>query len=123
MRATQLRLLLGTAVFACVCPIIAAAQGTGTISGIVVDSSDRVLPGATVTLTNERTADSRTVVSDQRGEFTFRAVAPGTYTVAIELAGFRKYVRRSNVLETSGQLTLGQLKLDLGVVTEEVSVI
>ncbi len=123
MRAIQLRLILCTALCALLAPAVVAAQDTGTISGIVVDSSDQVLPGASVTLTNERTSDTRTAVSDARGEFTFRAVLPGTYTVAIEIAGFRKHVLRSNVLEASGRLTLGQIKLELGVVTEEVSVV
>ena len=106
-----------------VTPLVAAAQDTGVIAGTVVDTSDQVLPGATVTLTDERTLDSRTAISDDRGEFAFRAVQPGTYTIAIELSGFRRYVRRSNVLEASAQLTLGHLKLEIGTVSEQVSVV
>ena len=114
---------LALLIVALLLPGAARAQGTGTISGTIVDASDQVLPGATVTLTNERTANTQTAVTDSRGEFTFRAVPPGSYTVAIELQGFRKYVRKNNVLETSAELTLGHLKLELGVVSEVVSVI
>ena len=39
------------------------------------------VPGATVTLTNERTADVRTQTSGGRGDFMFQAVPPGSYTV------------------------------------------
>ena len=86
----------------------ALAQGTGTISGTVTDSSDQVLPGAVVTLTHEQTADHRAVTSDARGEFSFQAVPAGSYTLAVELAGFRKYVRKNTILETSAQMSAGR---------------
>jgi hypothetical protein len=92
------------------------------VTGSVIDTSDQVIPGATVTLVNEATGDARTAVSNGRGEFTFRAVQPGTYTVAAELAGFRKYERRNNVLNASGQLAIGALKLEIGTVSEVVTV-
>jgi type 1 fimbria pilin len=50
----------GAVVLALLAAVPAAAQDTGTISGIVVDNSQQVVPGATVTLVNERTAASRT---------------------------------------------------------------
>jgi type 1 fimbria pilin len=56
----------------------AAAQDTGVVSGTVVDATGQVVPGATVTLTNEGTADFRTLVSTERGDFAFRAVTPGS---------------------------------------------
>ena len=100
----------------------ASAQDTGTVSGTVVDNTDRVLPGATVTIRNEATATSRSAVTDGRGEFSFRPVEPGSYTVRIELTGFRAYEKRNNVVNASGQLTLGTIKLELGALTEVVSV-
>ncbi|HJZ71313.1 MAG TPA: TonB-dependent receptor [Vicinamibacterales bacterium] len=103
-------------------PRHAAAQDTGTISATVVDASGQVLPGAAVTLTNDATGASRTMVSNERGEFTFRAVQPGTYTVVVELSGFRRYERRSNVLNASGRLSLGEVTLDIGALAESVTV-
>src|SRR5580765_4856211 len=103
-------------------PRAVLAQDTGIVTGSVVDTSDQVIPGATVTLVNEATGDARTAVTNERGEFTFRAVQPGTYTVAAELAGFRKYERRNNVLNASGQLAVGALKLEIGTVNEVVTV-
>ena len=61
----------------------AAAQDTGVVSGTVVDSTGQIVPGATVTLTNEGTASVRTATSDERGEFAFRALTPGSYTVKV----------------------------------------
>ncbi len=101
----------------------AAAQNTGTVSGTIVDNSAQVVPGATVSLTNERTADTRTSTTDARGEFAFRAVPPGSYAVKVELSGFRTLETRSNILNASGQLDLGQMKLDVGALSEIVTVV
>src|SRR5262249_45465254 len=100
----------------------AAAQDTGIVTGTVVDASGQVLPGATVALTNEATTDARTLTSNERGEFTFRAVPPGRYTVTVELSGFRKFDQRNNVVNASSQLALGSIKLDIGAMTETVTV-
>src|SRR5262249_30350431 len=100
----------------------AAAQDTGIVTGTVVDASGQVLPGATVALTNEATIDVRTLTSNERGEFTFRAVPPGRYTVTVELAGFRKFDQRNNVVNATSQLALGAIKLEIGAMTETVTV-
>ncbi len=100
----------------------AAAQDTGIVTGTVVDASGQVLPGATIALTNEATIDVRTLTSNERGEFTFRAVPPGRYTVTVELAGFRKFDQRNNVVNATSQLALGAIKLEIGAMTETVTV-
>jgi len=123
MSTLRLRRLLGILlIILSTTPRAVLAQDTGIVTGSVVDTSDQVIPGATVTLVNEATGDARTAVTNERGEFTFRAVQPGTYTVAAELAGFRKYERRNNVLNASGQLAVGALKLEIGTVNEVVTV-
>jgi hypothetical protein len=98
------------------------AQDTGTVSGTVVDSQGAAIPGAAITLTEERTAASRTAVSDAHGEFAFRSVTPGSYTVKVELTGFRSFEKRSNVLNASGQLDLGKVKLEVGNLSEVITV-
>jgi hypothetical protein len=110
------------ALLALLLAIPAAAQDTGTISGTIVDSSSQVVPGASVTLTNEATAAARTLVSNERGEVAFRAVTPGSYTVKVELTGFRSLERRSNIMNASSQLDLGRLTLDIGTLSEVVTV-
>jgi len=118
------RLLAACGVLAAVfiSAVPARAQDTGTLSGTVVDSSGQVIPGATATLTDERTGVSRPTVSDARGEFAFRAVPPGTYTVKVELQGFRTLVRRGNVVEASAHLDLGKVTMDVGQLSEVVTV-
>jgi hypothetical protein len=73
-------------------PGIALAQigQTATLQGIVTDSSGGVLPGVTVTASSESVlGGSRTAVTDESGVYRFPALPPGTYTVKIELSGFR----------------------------------
>jgi hypothetical protein len=117
------RAAAGALVILLVLAVPARAQDTAVVSGTVLDVSGAAVPGATVTLIDERTRSSRTVVTDQRGEFTFRAVTPGLYSVKIELNGFRTYERRSNVVEASAQLDLGKVRLEVGALTEVVSVV
>jgi len=114
----MLHVFLALAVFA-----TPAAQATGTVTGTVVDTSSQVVPGATVTLTNEATGDARTTVSGAQGGFTFQAVPPGSYSVKIELTGFRTHEQKRNVVNASGSSDLGHLKLDVGTLSEVVSVV
>jgi hypothetical protein len=81
---------------------------TGSLSGSVVDQTKQAVPGAAITLLNERTADTRAIVSDERGDFLFASVQPGLYTVKVELAGFSPYQRAHVVLSANDQLSLAQ---------------
>ena len=101
----------------------AGMQDTGTIAGTVVDTSGQIVPGAAVTLTNESTADTRTATTSDRGAFAFRAVPPGTYTVRVELQGFRTFEQKKNVLNASSHLDLGNVRLEVGTLSEVVSVV
>jgi Carboxypeptidase regulatory-like domain/TonB-dependent Receptor Plug Domain len=121
-RWQTVRFIVGSALVALLAALPAAAQDTGVVAGTVVDPSGQVVPGATVTLTNENTGDVRTLVSNERGEFSFRAVTPGSYSVKVELAGFRTIEQRNNVLSASGQLDVGRMRLDVGTLTEVVTV-
>ncbi len=122
-RLVTCRLLPGLVVAALLIPSPAAAQNTGTISGTIIDNTGQVVPAATLTLINEATSDGRTMTSGSHGEFAFRAVEPGSYTVKVELSGFRTLQLKGNVLNASGTLDLGNVKLDIGTLTEVVSVV
>jgi hypothetical protein len=63
--------------------------GTATISGVVKDSSDAIVPNAKVTLINEATGEPcGTTTSDAEGSFSFASLAEGKYTIKVEAAGF-----------------------------------
>jgi len=57
-----------------------AQQFTGGVRGAVRDANG-VIPGVTVTLTNEATNSSRETVTNDVGQYNFPAVPPGTYTL------------------------------------------
>ena len=61
---------------------------TATIRGNIQDPSGGVLPGATVTTTNTGTKAVQTAVSDDRGQYLFAGLFPGTYDIKVELSGF-----------------------------------
>ena len=77
-------------VVALLVPAVVAAQAvTGTILGVITDSTGAVMPGTTVTLTNTGTGLVRAVTTDANGEFTAPSLPTGKYTVKAELSGFK----------------------------------
>ena len=69
----------------------------GAVRGIVTDNSGQPLPGVTVTLT--KPSGKQTVVTDAAGRYQFAGVAPGTYPLEIELAGFPREAIRIRVVD------------------------
>lgn len=101
---------------------VSAQSITGTISGIVTDSADALVPGAMVTVTNEQTNETRNVTSNSEGRFSVAALQPGRYTLRVEREGFQTLERRGTVLSANENLALGEMKLDTGQVSQMVSV-
>jgi hypothetical protein len=116
------RILLALTIAAVITPMTASAQSvSGTILGTVTDASGSVVPSAKVTVVNEGTGLTRTVQADSKGEFTVPSLPTGRYTVIAELAGF-KTLTLSNVELGVDQRARMDLKLDVGAMTESVSV-
>jgi outer membrane receptor protein involved in Fe transport len=92
-----------------------------TLYGIVQDSSGGALPGVTVTVTHQGTTLTRDTVSDGRGEFTLPALPPGTYTIRIELSGFKTYENKGITL-SAGQTVRQTFALEVGALAETVTV-
>jgi hypothetical protein len=99
-----------------------AQTGAGTLSGTVRDQSGAGLPGATVTAENPSVGVSRTVPSGESGTFVFAQLPPGTYTVTAELSGFKKSGQSGVILPTSSQVNLGVLVLEVGNLSETITV-
>ena len=117
------RLLPAFLVMALVLPQASAGQAvTGTISGTIVDQQGEVVPGATVTVVNEATGDSRVVTSDATGNFQVTNLQPGTYTVRVTMDNFRAFERTNIVLSAAERLSVGRLPLEVGSVGETVTV-
>src|SRR6187455_2443767 len=66
-----------------------------TLGGTVTDSSQALLPGVTVTLTNTETGVVQTQLSNESGAYRFASVPFGAkYTVNASLPGFKTFVQR-----------------------------
>jgi outer membrane receptor protein involved in Fe transport len=83
-----------------------AQGGNSTINGTVFDQAKAVLPGATVTITNEATGLTREAVTGDEGRFVIPTLPPGTYTVRTDLQGFAPQTRSGVVLRIGEELTL-----------------
>jgi outer membrane receptor protein involved in Fe transport len=96
-------------------PLMAFAQATGQINGLITDTQGGVLPGVTVEVTNMDTGAVRTTVSGGDGLYTVPLLQPGNYSVKATLNGFKTAVRefvRVTVSETARvafELEVGQL--------------
>ena len=120
MRHVRRALLLITAFLLPVIP--AGAQvTTSTLVGLVRDTSNAVIPGATVVATHEGTGVPREGVSDARGEFVLSALPNGPYTIRIELQGFKTAVHQGLQLG-SGQTVRQVFTLEVGTVAETITV-
>lgn len=100
---------------------LSAQSAEATISGFITDQSNAAVVGAAISATNTATAQRTQATADENGFYTMRALPIGSYLVQIEKAGFRKYVRENLVLTTGQQLTL-DVKLEVGAITESITV-
>ena len=104
-------------------PTLSSAQTTSAeLRGTIVDQQNAGVPGANVTLENEGTLDSRATVSNDEGAFVFAAVVPGTYRLKIELSGFSPLQQGGIVIRANERRGLGNLQLQIGGLTDTVSV-
>ena len=102
-------------------PVLAQEQ-TGSITGIVKDTSGAVLPGVTVEAKSLATgAIASTIVTDGSGAFRFIGLRPGKYEVTAKLQGFTP-AKMENIDLRLGQILTVDLALAVGGVAETVSV-
>ena len=113
------KILLSLAV-SCLCVTAAFGQvNSATLTGTVVDASSAVLPGVTVTATNNATGVVSTNLSNEAGAYTLQGLIPGTYTVSGELPGFQKQTYTPVAL---GNSVTVRLNFTLQVATQAQSV-
>lgn len=101
-----------------ICP---AQTSTSQIGGTITDFSNAVVPGATVTLTNEATGVSQKQSTTAAGLYAFPAIPVGMYTVRVEAAGFKTYERRGNGVQINTPLVV-DISLEVGGSAETIQV-
>src|SRR6266404_348736 len=96
-------------------------QTFGSISGETRDSSGAIVTGAAVTVVNAGTNATRTVTTNEAGEYAFPSLPPGMYSVRVEKTGFKSVVR--NQVELQVQLAARiDFELQIGQINESVEV-
>src|SRR5215471_5383083 len=112
-------LMAAVSIFLLIATVTATAQqNTGTILGVVKDSTGAVVPGVSVTMVNEETSLTRSVITGENGAFSAPALPVGHYTIRVELAGFRTQTQRGLILEVAQELVVNPT-LEVGAVTQQ----
>ncbi|HET6854921.1 MAG TPA: TonB-dependent receptor, partial [Pyrinomonadaceae bacterium] len=98
-----------------------AQEVTARIDGQVTDPAGAVVTSATITLTNTKTGEVRTVQSDDSGSYTLTQIQPGTYDLSVRAQGFKEYLSKSLEINVNDRKTIN-VPLETGAVTESVTV-
>jgi hypothetical protein len=93
----------------------------GSLLGTVTDSSGGSIPNAKVSITETNTGVSRSVTTNESGNYSFSDVPPGTYTVVAEQAGFKRASRAGVDVIVNTTVRI-DLTLQPGQITETVTV-
>jgi hypothetical protein len=100
-----------------------AQQSFGSISGVVQDAQGAVIPGARVELTNTAQGTVvRQVTTSEQGTFVITPLPPATYSLAVELPGFKRYVKNDIKLFAPDRIGLPPIVLEIGAAGEAVTV-
>ena len=91
------------------------------VQGLVTDSSQAVIVGAEVILTNEGTSVAAVTKTNNNGQYLFDFVIAGNYSISVEMQGFRKFIQKNILVQSRGDITV-DAKLDVGSAAEAVTV-
>ncbi len=101
---------------------VAAAHASvfGDVRGTVLDPQQSAIAGARVTLLARSSSFTLTTQTNSAGDFSFRSVPVGEYTVAVESGGFSKSTLPLVVL--SDRTTVVRVQLKIAPVSQQVEV-
>src|SRR5690349_21215602 len=120
MRKCFVSAFFGVILLAVALPV-SAQRTTASVLGTVTDPTHAVVPGATVTVTNQDTGLTRTTVTNGQGLYSVSDRPVGRYNLTVELQGFKTASRTDIVLNVAEDRKL-DFELAPGALTESVSV-
>ena len=100
---------------------LSAQEYRGRIQGIVTDSTDAVVAGASLRLRNISTSVEVERQTDSFGRYLFDLVEPGTYVLTAEMQGFSRFLQQNIAVQNRGDVTV-DVKLQLGSLAETVTI-
>ncbi len=114
------RVAIASAVLALALPVAIAAQSQfSTLSGTVVDQTNRILPDVTLTLSNASARSNYEVRSDRNGHFEFVGLPSGTYELKAAQPGFKTLVQPVSI---TGSDVSRNLQLEIGSIHETITI-
>ncbi len=102
-------------------PLLAQRSDRAVIGGVVTDPQGAALAGATVTVKNEATGVEIVLATNNAGAYTTGPLVLGPYSVAVNLAGFKKALTSGIVLRP-GDVVRHDVVLQIGQISESVEV-
>ena len=102
-------------------PAWTQVASSGTVTGTVTDKTGAVVPGATVTLTDVSTQETRTATTNSAGLYIFINVPPGTYDITVTKSGFKKFRIGAQQVKI-GTPTTANATLEVGTATQTIEV-
>ncbi len=101
-------------------PLAPGAFTTGDLAGLVTDPSGAGVPNAGITIISKETGETRALHTDGQGRFAADQLKIGAYQIKTEAAGFRTAL--TDAFVRSGEITTASIKLEVGPVTETLTV-
>jgi outer membrane receptor protein involved in Fe transport len=108
------------AIFLLAANLLAQGNQTGELTGTARASDGTGLPGVTVTIESSALQGKRTLSTGAGGEYIFKLLPPGPYTVRFELAGMRAVIQQASV--DLGKTVRADATLAQAVASEAVTV-
>ncbi len=103
-------------------PFSGLAQNSyGRFTGRVTDQQGATVAGAKVKIKQAETNASAATATNQEGVYDFLNQLPGSYVLSVEFDGFKKHTRSGLALRV-GDIVELNVKLELGAVTDSISV-
>ncbi len=103
-------------------PAAWAQTDQARVAGTVRDQNNAAVPGATITVRNERTGDVRTATSNQEGGFLVTNLKPSSYTITVTVQGFAKTEFTFVELVVGQELNL-EIELKPAGTTEAITIV
>jgi hypothetical protein len=101
---------------------VSAQSTNATLNGIITDLNGAIVPGAELTLINSATNYEAKFTSNERGEYTFRNLTPGTYELKVSKTGFQTAVQKGIIL-TINAIGRVDVQLKVGATNETVTIV
>ncbi|MBI4902964.1 MAG: TonB-dependent receptor [Acidobacteria bacterium] len=108
--------------FLCAIGLLPGQTVSSSLRGVIVDSSGGAIPSADCVLTNLASGAALATKADTQGACVFPNVLAGTYKLSVKANGFRALEAKDIVVMANQTRTLGQLQLEVGGVSEAISI-